>query len=1665
MCKSLFSSLILLLFFGSSAFSQHRILLDENVSDWNSIETAWTAATSSDGISLNTFKITNDEQFLFIYFKSDLTYSLQNRDGVKLYIDSDNNSSTGFGKEGIGAEIVFNFGQRRGTAYLNSAQYDIAFTDLFMVTTPTIDSDWYEVAINRNAVVNSTEVFEAGEIKLILSDESVQNGVTTSAVNYSFKEGSPGALPEYSFSKKSADHLRVIAHNVEFDSFFDNSKKPAYERLYNVIEPDIIGFSEIYNHSGTDVANRLEEMLPSPSGESWRAAKIADNFVATRYSIKNSWAAGGFGNGIFLLDLRPDYNTDALVVVAHPPCCDNDANRQAEVDAIMSFIREAKEPGGDVALNDSTPIIIMGDMNFVGSEQQVTTLLTGDISDEGTYGNDFTPDWSGASLLDAKPLVTNLPMTFTQGNQTSPGSYSKGRLDYMVYSGSVLDLQNSYVLYTNSLSVEQLNANGLVFNDTESASDHFPVVADFKVTAPASDPQASLSSMRYNNSDGSPELLGSVVTTSGTVTVAREFGSAGPAYIQNGDAGVALFGADLISGLSIGDHITITSPVGFYNGLTEFIYDPGISNVAVNNSGNSTTPLRVIIDDVLNQSWGGYEAYEGALVEIKDVAIDGAGTFAPGTNYTISDGQSSLTLRVDDSIDLSGVEITDDSYTIVGVISQYDMSPPYSEGYTINPRFAADIKKHTIASIGNIRLNNEDGVPDLLNEIVTVSGVVTVNAEFGDSGPRFIQDQTGGLGMYGTEFGNTLSTGDSITVTSVIGQYNGLTQLLYDAGSTEIEVIKSNADLLPQTVTIHDILNQAWSGLEEYEGTLVRVENASISEAGVFEGNSNYTLTDATGSIVLRVDNDTDLAGKTIPNGTLSITGIIGQFDYTAPFGQGYQLLPIRMSDLNADEEAKSIIKENLRLYYSEKDVTEAEYLAEILQEKLDYFKRYAMGGFYDNEKIFTLHYCTDQSEFDSQKPAGTEHFETSYIASGDDIYFMEPTTPEQKGFTGSLEQAAMFGLARGVIRNEYSRVPIEEWLEYGFASVHAGTAPTSDYMKQQVQRLGGMPDINALNNWENITQFDKYAFAHTAAEFIERKFLFRGIRYTLNFGSSLSFNFWSIKDEQKFNEVWSKYMELFYLGDIKLMKVQSVSDNFEVYAADRDREYAVHYSELLEETNSRFSDQLDFALQQKTKMFIYPTLCDYHNSVGIDFCNPNSIGGGVGIDQFIMVTPRDIERPTYKIEALAMHEFAHVFQFNIYPAFLPPWMSEGFASFLPGGLLTDEEIEALKPQMNQEFDSMFEATGRYPSVDDLSNRATIDRYGLGYYLLGQAMVDYIVRTHGYIPFREFVKAGGTDFTKLGYADKHEFENDWFSFYEKTYQYGTTVKNVDVRRTSSPIQINGDISERAWMMSESVEKNIIGSQNNSVTFGTLWDSNYLYVAAEVMDNNLVNDGGPTYENDGVEIYIDANFNKGTTFDAHDRLIRKTYNEQGIEEIYGHTGGILHAIKDIEGGYSIELAIPWSNLNISGTANTTIGFDIANHDDDNGGVRENMVVWNGIGDNWRNTKYYGEITLTNDLATDIETDKEGIPVKSTLDQNYPNPFNPTTTISFALSEPGKTSLIVYDLLGKNVAALVNGVKSAGSHSVQFDASRLNSGIYIYVLKTEKFSSAKKLILVK
>jgi hypothetical protein len=88
-----------------------------------------------------------------------------------------------------------------------------------------------------------------------------------------------------------------------------------------------------------------------------------------------------------------------------------------------------------------------------------------------------------------------------------------------------------------------------------------------------------------------------------------------------------------------------------------------------------------------------------------------------------------------------------------------------------------------------------------------------------------------------------------------------------------------------------------------------------------------------------------------------------------------------------------------------------------------------------------------------------------------------------------------------------------------------------------------------------------------------------------------------------------------------------------------------------------------------------------------------------------------------------------------------------------------------------------------------------------------------------------------------------------------------------------------------------------------------------------------------------------------------------------------------------------------------------------------------------------------------------------PYEFFLHQNYPNPFNPTTQIGFRIADYGLVSLKVYDVLGREVATLVNEVKELGQYEVQFDANNLSSGVYFYRLTSGNVSATQKLVLMK
>lgn len=111
-------------------------------------------------------------------------------------------------------------------------------------------------------------------------------------------------------------------------------------------------------------------------------------------------------------------------------------------------------------------------------------------------------------------------------------------------------------------------------------------------------------------------------------------------------------------------------------------------------------------------------------------------------------------------------------------------------------------------------------------------------------------------------------------------------------------------------------------------------------------------------------------------------------------------------------------------------------------------------------------------------------------------------------------------------------------------------------------------------------------------------------------------------------------------------------------------------------------------------------------------------------------------------------------------------------------------------------------------------------------------------------------------------------------------------------------------------------------------------------------------------------------------------------------------------------------------------------------------------------NWSETYSF----QTAGVGTSID-DENGLPNSYALEQNYPNPFNPTTNITFSLPESGSVTLKIYNMLGSEVATLVDSELPAGSFDVTWDATNFSSGMYIYKLTADNFTQTKKLTLIK
>ena len=270
------------------------------------------------------------------------------------------------------------------------------------------------------------------------------------------------------------------------------------------------------------------------------------------------------------------------------------------------------------------------------------------------------------------------------------------------------------------------------------------------------------------------------------------------------------------------------------------------------------------------------------------------------------------------------------------------------------------------------------------------------------------------------------------------------------------------------------------------------------------------------------------------------------------------------------------------------------------------------------------------------------------------------------------------------------------------------------------------------------------------------------------------------------------------------------------------------------------------------------------------------------------------------------------------------------------------------------------------------------------------------------------------------------------------------------------------------------------------------DQSYLYVAFDITDDffNPVNPVLNPYELDCPDLYIGlynykkekhSSYQRGSTPDYHLRfnegVLSSTETTSWCDSLVIE-GPDYYYGENFPDGYIIEARIPLTDLatkrndGYTGTDIINVGyadriaFDLGINDNDDGSTREGMLFYSALdNDNgWNNPKVWTHTWITNWWLVNNESTGEEV-YSFSLDQNYPNPFNPATLIRYSIPEPGLVTLKVYDILGKEVATLVNEQKVSGNYEVKFNAGSLASGVYFYTLKINNYVSTEKMILLK
>lgn len=420
----------------------------------------------------------------------------------------------------------------------------------------------------------------------------------------------------------------------------------------------------------------------------------------------------------------------------------------------------------------------------------------------------------------------------------------------------------------------------------------------------------TIAEARANNPDGTAALEGQVVQVTG-IAIGPNFRPAGLTFVLHDatdNIGITIFSLDDNLGYTVtdGDMLTIVGEISPFNGLNEIIP----TSIVIDSQGNPIPDPTVVT--VLDEST------ESNLVRFENASLvdpsewDLSGSF----NVDITDGVNTIQIRVDSDTDISGMDPPIGTFTVTGIGGQFDNDAPFDSGYQLFPRSASDIDpynttqlEYEMMSISEARQIDADGVLTRDGDRVELNGVVH-GINMRPSGLQFALIDATNTGIivfsFTDQFGYTVTEGDDITVQGELSQFNGLAQVEPDT-----VILNSSGNDLVDALPVN-ILD------ESTESSIVMVQAMDLDDSQWLGDGSSFNVDIVTANgdtLIMRIDNDTELSGMMSPGGGVFITGLGGQFDTSEPYDGGYQILPRYITDFMPYLSTDEIYQGNVRIY------------------------------------------------------------------------------------------------------------------------------------------------------------------------------------------------------------------------------------------------------------------------------------------------------------------------------------------------------------------------------------------------------------------------------------------------------------------------------------------------------------------------------------------------------------------------------------------------------------------------------------------------------------------------------------------------------------------------------------------------------------------------------